>query len=183
MKTNKIQQTVIAFLVIFACHFNNLNAQMHYLGICRQEAINTNQSATGLEYQNIHYMYNFGAGIALNQTPNGNGQKTFVNFDVNLLPFHHACLLNRLVPYIGAQYESVKLQTNQEGFLTETNQQFFFPKAGLKLSYDRFIGSVEYQFAKSNNSISAKLLYTIFIRNRCIKKRIEEFNSVDFSQF
>jgi hypothetical protein len=183
MKIKHIKPTVIAILVCFNCNKNPLHAQMHYLGISHQQSLNADLSATGIEYQNFSYMYNFGGGIALIQSPNEPGTKTYFNFDVNLLPFHHACLLNRLVPYVGVQYESISTQNNQEGFEKEHNYQVLYPKAGLKLSYDRFIGSFEYQFKQSNNCISARLMYTIFIKNRCVKKRIEEFNAIDFSQF
>ena len=182
MKIKNIKPIAIAIFVLACCQLNPIKAQMHYLGMSRQIAIHNENSATGIEYQNFHYWYNFGGGFALMQPEIQPGSKTYLNLDVNLLPFHHACLLNRLVPYVGVQYETINGQISQEGFKKEFNQQLIFPKAGLKLSYDRFIASCEYQF-NSTKCVSAKLFYTIFIRNRCIKKRIDEFNATDFSQF
>ncbi len=181
MKTIKFQiRKFVVILFIAAC--NNLNAQISYLGLTNQTPMNQTQlSCYGIEMQNTNCIYSYGIGYSVGSDQKTNLSKLILNADVNLLPFHHAYLAHRLVPFIGIQSEFIQLNTTSEGFPVETNQQKLNFKTGLKISYDRFIGSADYQFGA--NTVNFKILYAFFIRNRCAKKRIDEINKFDFSQF
>jgi len=79
--------------------------------------------------------------------------------------------LNRFVPYVGMQFESINSKIYIEGSDIQMNQSAVKPKAGLKLSYDRFITYVEYQFNNTNSSVNAKLFYVFLINRRCPQKQ------------
>jgi hypothetical protein len=81
------------------------------------------------------------------------------------------------------QTELSQTKLQNEGFQSTVNQNQWFAKTGIKLSYDRFIGSVNYQFNQNYQNINLKLLYTFLITHPCPKKRISEINKLDFSQF
>ncbi len=183
MKINRIKKTALVLLSVFACHPFSLNAQIHYIGLSHENATATNHPSYGIEYQNLNSLYNLGLSYSFGELNKEKWNKTALYADLHLLPFHHACLKNRLVPFLGLQVEKVQNQLQDEGFIIPTVQYNIVPKTGLKLSFDRFIGSVEYQYRPSQSSISAKLIYAFWIRSRCIKKRIDEINAVDFSQF
>ena len=122
-----------------------------------------------------------GLGYSNNLSNENASKKLNINFEINMWPFHHAFLKPRFVPFVGIQSEFIQLKNSEEGFTTNSSQQKLNFKTGLKFSYDRFIGSADYQF--SANQVNFKILYAFFIRNRCVKKRIDEFNSIDISQF
>ena len=183
MKIKHTKKIAIALLALIACNKQLLKAQIHYIGLSHDNATATNHPSYGIEYQNVNGAYIYGASYAIGELTNVKWNKTALYVDFHILPFHHACLHHRFVPFIGVQVEKVQNQRQDEGYLIQSVQHNIVPKTGVKLSFDRFISSVEYQYRPTQSSVTAKLIYAFWIRSRCIKKRIDEINAVDFSQF
>jgi len=171
MKTKNAKKPLLAIIAFCLMVSNPANAQYHYIGVCHEKGIKNELSATGIEYQNFNYLFNYGAGFTSGENQKYQFTKTLFNFDINLLPFHHALRLNRFVPYVGMQFESINSKIYIEGSDIQMNQSAVKPKAGLKLSYDRFITYVEYQFNNTNSSVNAKLFYVFLINRRCPQKQ------------
>ena len=182
----KNQKNLISvFCVILLCATNSsVSAQIHCLGITQQTNVkNNNIQFYGIEYQSFHEIYNMGLGYSNNLSNANASQKLNFDFEINLWPFHHAFLKSRFVPFVGMQTELSQTKIQNEGFQSAVNQNRWFAKTGIKLSYDRFIGSVDYQFNQNYQNINLKLFYAFLITHRCPKKRINEINKLDFSQF
>lgn len=170
-------------MLIFAL-YQHANAQIHCLGLTQQtNARNNNISFYGVEFQSYHAKWNLGMGYANNFNPEIPTKKLNFNFDYNLWQFHHALMKSRFVPYLGFQTEIAQTTIKNEGFPSIEYQNQWFAKTGIKLSYDRFIGSIDYQLNSKNQFVNFKLMYTVLITQRCPKKRINEINKLDFSQF
>lgn len=182
----KNQKNLISvFWVILLCATNSIvSAQIHCLGITQQtNAKNNNIQFYGIEYQSFYRNHNLGMAYSNNFNNTISTQKLNFNFDINLWQFHHAFLKPRFVPFLGVQTEIAKTNIQNEGFQSSVYQNQWFAKTGVKLSYDRFIGSIDYQFNQNYQYINLKLFYAFLITHRCPKKRINEINKLDFSQF
>lgn len=182
----KYQKNLISvFCVILLCAINSIvSAQIHCLGITQQtNAKNNNIQFYGIEYQSFYRNHNLGMAYSNNLNNTISTQKLNFNFDINLWQFHHALMRSRFVPFIGVQTEIAKTNIQNEGFQSNVYKNQWFAKTGVKLSYDRFIGSIDYQFNQNNQYINLKLFYTFLITQRCPKKRINEIHKIDFSQF
>jgi len=182
----KNQKNLISvFCVILVCATNSIvSAQIHCLGITQQtNAKNNNIQFYGIEYQSFYQNHNLGMAYSNNFKNTNSIQKLNLNFDMNLWQFHHALMRSRFVPFFGVQTEIAKTKIQNEGYQFTVIQNQWFAKTGIKLSYDRFIGSIDYQFNQKNQFLNFKLFYTVFITQRCPKKRINEINKLDFSQF
>jgi hypothetical protein len=166
---------LLALLLVGGSHVK-LNAQIRCLGVIHQQSTLKNVVAqNGIEYNSVNYLYNLGVGYSTSTAIDAHEEKLIIHADIHLIPFHHGYLNSRLAPYVGVQVEKSKVQLETEASKNLQINTVLNLNAGLKLSLDRFIVSADYQFAQK--LINFRVMYAIWVTNRCVKKRIDEYGN------
>jgi hypothetical protein len=161
-----------------------VNAQVFSAGLFKQQLLSKSQirpSNQGIELSSNIYLASINAGIGRGRNNNAIIRQSYFGIDFTPSGFHHAYLAPKFAPFAGFQVNNTRIEqlpmNNPEAtqsIVTIDNK--FMGNVGFKYSHKRLIGSAAYQFGNRNNAVVLKLAIVFGVTNRCLRKRLLDYN-------